>query len=194
MAIHHSESQPRLHGKFVKLDDEGRLPLDQTLPSPEPDDTLAVGGTAVFGGFLDIRESDSSMVGAAKYRTFSDAIANVAIIAAGVRLLLNLVANAKWKAEPPRDSGEQGLEFAERAMAVLNGMRRPWHRTVRRLAGHRFHGFAAGEWVAQRGDDGSIGFKDVIPLPQITIERWHMDKDGWMDVASAASVFVSASF
>lgn len=177
---HHSKAQPRLQGKFFKANDEGRLPLDQTLPDPDPTATLAVGGTAVYGGFLDNRESNSEMVGQAKYKAFSDAIANVAIIAAGVRLLLNLVANAKWKAEPPRDSGEQGQEFADRTMGVLNGMRRPWHRTVRRLAGHRFHGFAAGEWVAQREEDGSIGFKDVIPLPQITIERWWMDKDGWM--------------
>lgn len=177
---HHSKSQARSGGKFSKAGDEGRLPVDLPLPSPQPEGTLAVGGTAVYGGYLAVHEKDSSLVGRAKYKTFSDAIANVAIIAAGVRLLLNLVANAEWKAEPPKDSGDEGVEFAERTLRALNGMRRPWHRVVRRLAGHRFHGFAAGEWVAERDEDGGIGFKDVIALPQLTIERWHLDKDGWM--------------
>jgi hypothetical protein len=177
---HHSKAQPRRGGKFTKADDEGRLPIDQTLPSPDPEETLAVGGTAVYGGYLQLTEKDSALVGRTKYKTFSEAIANVAIIAAGVRLLLNLVANSEWKAEAPADSGEEGEKFAQLAMDALNGMRRPWHRIVRRLAGHRFHGFAAGEWVAKRNEDGGIGFKDVITLPQITIERWHLDNDGWM--------------
>ncbi len=116
---HHSNSQDRQGGKFHKAGDEGRLPVDLPLPSPEPTETLAVGGTAVYGGYLQVNETDSSLVGRAKYKTFSEAIANVAII-------------------------------------------------------------AAGEWVAQRDEEGVIGFKDVITLPQVTIERWHLDKDGWM--------------
>ena len=178
---HHSKAQSRKGGKFAKVNDEGRLPTNEPLPSsPDPESTLAVGGTAVYGGYLQIHETNADLVGRAKYKTFSDAIANVAIIAAGVRLLLNLVANANWKADPPRDSGEEGEEFAIKTLEILNGMRRPWHRVVRRLAGHRFHGFAAGEWVAKRADDGSIAFKDVITLAQVTIEQWHLDNDGWM--------------
>jgi hypothetical protein len=180
MALHHSKAQPRKGGKFYKASDEGRLPVDQTLPSPDPESTIAVGGTAVYGGYLQPNETNAELTGRAKYKLFSDAIANVAIIAAGVRLLLNLVANAEWKAEAPKDSGEEGEEFAQRALDTLNDMRRPWHRVVRRLAGHRFHGFAAGEWVAKRNEDGGIGFKDVIALPQVTIQRWHIDNDGWM--------------
>jgi hypothetical protein len=49
---------------------------------------------------------------------------------------------------------------------------------VRRLAGHRFYGFALGEWVAKRNDDGTIGFKNVVALAQMTIDRWLLEKNG----------------
>ena len=176
---HHSQDQLRDAGKFAKADDEGRLPIDLKVPTNvAPSAELGVGGTAVFSGHLAHNEASAELVGRAKYRTFSDAIANISIIAAGVRLLLNLASNASWKAEPAKDSGEEGQEMADRVMSVLHDMKQPWHRIVRRLAGHRFFGFAVGEWVAKRNDDGSIGFANVLALPQITIERWMLDRNG----------------
>lgn len=177
---HHSKDQLRRSGRFAKADDEGRLPLNLPLPSPDPESTLAVGGTAVYGGHLQTGEKNGELIGRAKYRTFSDAIANTSIIAAGVRLLLNLASNATWKFEAPKDSGDAGAEMAKQVEDIFHGMRRPWHRVVRRLAGHKFYGFAAGEWVAKRNDDGVIGFKDIILLPPITIERWILERDGHM--------------
>lgn len=168
-------------GKFakVKADDEGRLPLDVKAPGRvAPTEQLAVAGTAVFGGYLQDGETNSNLKGRARYKTFSDAIANVAIIAAGVRLLLNLCGGAQWRVEPPVDSGDTGQEMADKVYDILHGMKKPWHRIVRRLATHKFYGFALAEWVAKREDDGTISFKDLVSLPQITIERWLIDKGG----------------
>lgn len=187
MGQHHSASQKRVDGKFARPDgtfskvrsDEGRLPSDIPVPSlGNPEETLAVGGTAVYGGHLVENEKSSDLTGRTKYKTFSDAIANVAIIAAGVRLLLNLAGSSKWRVRPAEDSGDEGIEMAKRVEKVLHSMKTPWHRIVRRLAGHRFYGFSLGEWVARREEDGSIGFANVMVLPQITIERWMLEKDG----------------
>ena len=167
-------------GKFAptRKAADGRLPLDIQAPSsPNPESTLGVGGTAVFGGYLATNEKNQNLIGRAKWTTFSDSVANVAILAAGVRLLLNLTSNATWKFQPA-DPSEEAAEMAKTVEGVFHGMRRPWHRIVRRLAGHRFFGFALGEWVAKRNDDGTIGYKDVLPLSQQTIERWILDRDG----------------
>jgi hypothetical protein len=42
----------------------------------------------------------------------------------------------------------------------------------------RFHGFSVQEWTAKRLDDGTIGYRDIAPRPQITIERWDTDDNG----------------
>lgn len=187
MGQHHSAKQRRTGGKFVKADgsfqkvartDEGRLPSDIPVPSlGNPETTLAVGGTAIYGGHLVENEKNSELTGTRKYQTYSNAIANVAIIAAGVRLLLNLAGASKWRVRPASDEDE-AVEMADRVEGVLHGMKTPWHRIVRRLAGHRFYGFALAEWVARREEDGSIGFANMVSLPQITIERWMLEKDG----------------
>lgn len=180
MTEHHSKGQLRQSGKFAKVDDEGRLPADVKLTKPSPEAELGVGGTAVYGGYLQRRETDTSLLGTRRYKTYSEAIANVSIIGAAVRVFLNMVTNAAWTVVPAKDKGDEGQEMADKVDAVLNGMDQPLHRIVRRLAGHRFYGFALGEWVAKRNDDGTIGFKNVITLAQMTIERWMLKNDGSM--------------
>lgn len=178
---HHSSDQLRDAGKFAKVagDDEGRLPIDQALPvRVAPTSELGVGGTAVYGGNLVSNEGPAELIGRAKYKSFSDAIANVAIIGAAVRTFLNLVSNATWKFEPAADSGDAGQEMADKVSDIFHDMKIPWHRVVRRLAGHRYFGFAVAEWVAKRNEDGTIGFANVLTLPQLTIERWWLEKDG----------------
>jgi hypothetical protein len=69
--------------------------------------------------------------------------------------------------------------MAKQVQDIFNGMRRPWHRVVRRLASHKFYGFALAEWIALRDEEsGVIGFKDILPLGQKTVTRWLLEKDG----------------
>jgi hypothetical protein len=142
-----------------------------------PTETLGVGGAVAVGGYLDRNERSTDLVGTERYRTFSDILANVSIAAAGIRFFLNLVAKAGWKFEPAE--GVPGaIEYAEKTEAAFYGMETPWSRVVRRSAMFRMHGFAIQEWTAKRMPDGTIGFLDVAPRPQVTIERWDLERSG----------------
>ena len=169
--MHHSRNQPRKSGRFAKSE---RDPTDIELPEIDPVEEIGVGGTQVYGGYIQEDESDSRLKGIAKYKTYSDILANVSICAAGVRLLLNLVANADWKVEPA-DESEAAQKVADDVTDILNGMKTPWHRVIRRLAAYRFYGYACSEWTMRR-DGGMIVLDDVKPRPQITIERWVLDE------------------
>ena len=156
--------------------DEARRP-DIKSKSLVPEQTIGVPGTAVFGGNVQTIETDARLTGRNRYKTFSDIIANVTIVAAGVRYFLNLVAKAEWKVEPIDDS-PQAQEKADIVKDIMNDMGRPWHRIIRRAAMYRFYGFSVQEWTAKRRDDGIIGMLDIEPRPQITIERWDTERSG----------------
>lgn len=142
-----------------------------------PTDTIGGTGTAVYGGYIQVREKDPKLVGREKYLTFSDILVTCSIVGASVRFFINLVGKAEWKFEPADDS-PQAQEFADMVKAMFNDMTTPWRRVVKRAAMYRFHGFSVQEWTAKRNEDGTIGLLDVEPRPQITIERWDMDKSG----------------
>lgn len=172
-------------GKFVSTKaafrpgDDGRLPVDIKVPTRQaPTQELGVGGTQVFGGYIVEHEKDGDLRGTRRYKTFSDLLANVAIIAASVRLFVSMVGNAQWTFEPADDSDEAKRLAEEVEELLTKRMRTPWHRVVRRLAMFKMYGFAIAEWIAKRMDDGRIGLKDVKPRPQITIERWLIDPHG----------------
>lgn len=142
-----------------------------------PSRTLGVSGTAAYGGYLQSEESDARLTGRARYKTYSEALANTAIVGAGTRFFLNLVSKPTWKVEPADESSE-AARLAEMVENAVFDMTTPWHRVVRRAAMYRFYGFSIQEWTRTRMDDGSFGFLDIEPRPQITIERWDLDETG----------------
>jgi len=172
-------------GKFAKVDpieEQGRRPDDATPPSnPNPEEGIGVGGTAIYSGYIEERESNADLRGVRKYRTYSDCLANVAIVAAGVRAFLNFVGDAEWRAEPADAENEQAVELAKDVEVMLHDMDTPLHRAVRRLAVFKFYGFAVSEWIAKRRDDGTIAMKDLQARPQVTIERWALAADGTVE-------------
>ena len=165
-------------GRFIKVDTSGRGIPDIQRPSVSPTDTIGDGGTVFIGGFIQELDKDADLRGREKYKTFSDLLANITVVATGVRYFLNLVAKAKWKVEPPEDSGEKGEELAATVREMLDDMETSWHRIVRRAAMYRFYGFSIQEWTAKRREDGLIGMLDIESRPQITIERWDTDEHG----------------
>lgn len=132
-------------------------------------------GTAVIGGYIEEKERDRELQGNRKYDTFSNMLANVSIVAAGVRYFLNLVAKPGWKFEPREGSGAEGERYAELLTDMTTDMKTPWRRVVRRAAMYRFYGFSIQEWVAKIREDGVMGLDDIAPRPQHTIERWDTD-------------------
>ena len=142
-----------------------------------PTSTIGAPGTALFGGYVDEKEKNRRLVGVEKYRTYSQLLANTAIVAAGTRYFLNLTAKAKWTVEAVDDT-PTAIEFKERVEDMMDGMETPWHRVVRRSAMYRFYGFSVQEWTAMRAEDGSLTMRDIAPRPQITIERWDSNENG----------------
>jgi hypothetical protein len=137
---------------------------------------LGTSGVAVFGGFVIRPEKDPNLQGQLRYKTFSELVANISIVAAGVRYFLNLVAKPEWKAEPAEGPG--GVEAAEFVDEMLDDMDSSWHRVVRRASMYKFYGFGIQEWTAKIRDDGKIGLLDVEARGQKTIERWEMGDHG----------------
>jgi len=135
-------------------------------------------GTAVHGGYVQSVESNADMVGQKKFETFSEMLVNISIIGAGVRYFLNLISKPEWTVEPPEDSGDAGQEIADKVADAIFKMETPWYRVVRRAAMFRFYGFSWQEWTAKKNEDGSIGYLDIEPRAQKTIERWDLDEHG----------------
>ena len=137
--------------------------------------TVGASGTAVYGGYIQEDETSARLVGRQKYRTYSNMLANVEIVATGVRYFLNLLAKASWNVEPADDS-DQAKEIAEAIEDMIHGMDTSWARVIRRAGMYRFYGFSIQEWTAKRREDGLIGLADIAPRPQLTIERWNVNE------------------
>ena len=73
---------------------------------------------------------------------------------------------------------DQAEEIAEKVKDIMQDMSTPFHRVIRRACMYTMYGFSIQEWVAKKNDDGSIGFEDIEPRPQKTIERWDVDTSG----------------
>ncbi len=217
---HASKSGLFMPGNLTKLGGFGSLTGVNAAPV-NPGVTVGAAGTPVFGGFLETNESSPDLVGQQKYVTISNMLANTAIVGAGVRFFLNLIAAAEWRFVPA-DDGPEAQRFAELTEAALTGTRTPWHRIVRRTAMFRFYGFSLQEWTEKRGiggppsmfpdrsrfnqserqgrrsgsglvgvnarqmstrgllDANAVGFLDIQPRPQQTIEEWDVANDGYV--------------
>lgn len=145
--------------------------------APTPFAEMGVPGTAVQMGYVVEGEKDPRLTGSAKYREYGDLVANLAIVATGVRFFLQMIGKSGWRIEPA-DQSAQATKLAELTKDILHSMRTPWHRVVKRAAMYRFYGFSIQEWTSVRRDDGVVGLLDIAPRPQLTIEKWDVDQHG----------------
>ncbi len=144
-----------------------------------PFSTAGHPGTSLIGGMPQNIEGHGRLSGREKYKTFSEILANTAIVAAGTRFFLDLVSKATWKVEPNEEGGERAVEVAKLIEQILfKDMLRSWRKVVRRSSMYRFYGFSVQEWTALRRDDGAIGYLDISPRSQMSIERWDQDHRG----------------
>lgn len=155
------------------------IPEEIDVPVSFPDEFAiqGVAGTLVSGGYVIDSEKDSDLSRSERYTTYSDMMNNVAIINAGVRFFTNLLGRAQWKFMPSDDS-EQAERIAEAVQHALQNTATPWHRVVRRMSMFRFYGFSLQEWTAQMQPDGTIGYADIAPRAQKTIQQFHTNQRG----------------
>lgn len=141
--------------------------------------------SADLGGTVTAPDRQLNLVGQRRWDEFEEMVRDVAIIAAGVRLFLNLIANAVWTVNPPEGLNENeqpvAQEYADQAYDALFAMTSSWSSVVRKAAAFRLWGFAILEWTARRNPDGSIGFLDVEHRPQRTISKWIRDPGGTVE-------------
>lgn len=135
-------------------------------------------GYNIVGGYLLNTEKNSRLNGVEKYKEYSNLMLNLAIVGAGVRFFLNLISSVSWKFEPSNPNDLESKRYSERVQYILNDMETPWHRVVRRASMYRFYGFSIQEWTAKLNAENEIGFLDIEPRPQSTIERWEVDDHG----------------
>lgn len=156
------------------LDASGR-PMSRTRVTPMRE--MGTAGFRIYSGYVDHAERDAGLKGDQRWRTFADIATNTSIVAAGVRLFLELVASVEWSTEAAEDvaGADEAAEFVERAM---DDLATGWSRLIRRLCLYRFHGFVTHEWIAIRRGDGAINFRDIEVRPVETIERWDVDEFG----------------
>jgi len=159
--------------------DEGRRVPDADYRSND-EVTIGAPGVAIHGGMIMTEEKDSRLNGRDKYLTYGNLLANNPIVAAGVRYFLNISSGANWKVQvkPENEGNAKAEEIAEKIELVMHSMRTPWHRVIRRAVMFRFYGFSLQEWTAKALEDGTIGFDDIAPRAQSTIEKWDTDRTG----------------
>lgn len=136
-----------------------------------------------YGYVVERADASLNLLGQRRFDTYQQMVRDVSIVAAGVRLFVNLIANAVWTVNPPEDLDNEALEaqaqeYADAAYAALFDMTSSWSSVVRKLAMFRFQGFAVMEWTAKRRPDGSIGLLDIEHRPQSTLIRWNRDPSG----------------
>lgn len=157
--------------------DSARAP--STEPPPSPQRTAGTSGTAVYGGYIEVTETQPELAGLNRYTTFSNALSNTSIVSAGVRYFLNLVSRPLWKLEPTSHPESSRLtDIVYTMMYGAQAGRTPWQRVVRRAAMYRFYGFSLQEMTVYLRPDGVLGMADVAVRPQSTIERWDVDHQG----------------
>jgi len=160
------------HGNVVKA-------VTPQMPKAKPFSEMGAGGTPVWGGYIQTIERSAKWTGVQRYKTASDIVINVSIVAAGTHHFLNLIARPAWSVVPADAENPQAVELAELTEKILlTDTDTPWSRVVRRSAMYRFHGFGIQEWVASHREDGHIGFRDIESRPQRTIERWEISDAG----------------
>ncbi|MFL6864130.1 MAG: hypothetical protein ACJ8DZ_14135 [Allosphingosinicella sp.] len=164
-------------GTVDQAADEGGIEKARAVP------TKAIGSSmTALGGESYYAERRLNLNGQQRWNVYEDMTRDVAIIAAGLRLIVGLLANAVWTVNPPDDVPEgrktEAQKWADLLYEIIFDMTSSWSTVVRKVALFRFAGFSLMEWTAKRREDGAIGLLDIEHRPQRTISRWLRDPSG----------------
>lgn len=74
---------------------------------------------------------------------------------------------------------EEAMRLAQWLENVLfDEMNTPWTALIGRMGMYKFHGFSLHEWTGILREDKTIGLASVQNRPQVTIEKWDLDRSG----------------
>lgn len=128
-------------------------------------------GTFISYGRPVTGERNHAVRGRNLYRNASRIFRNIAIIGAGLRLILDLAGEVSWAITPTN----KNEDFADRTRQALFGdMITPWRNIIRRAVLFQYYGFHLAEIVWQM-KDGNYTFKQLSPIAQSTIEKFEYD-------------------
>ena len=144
----------------------------------KPNEIQGVPGFSVFGGYINHQETNARLIGSERWKTASDIVTNISVVAASVRFMMNLIARPEWSFKPAIENDRAAEEAAEFMESVIADMDQSWTGIVRRLGMFRYHGFGMHEWVTKKRDDGRIGIFALEVRPPHTIERWDLEDSG----------------
>lgn len=150
----------------------------QPVPKAKPFQEQGVSGTPIYGGTVQVRDKAPEWNSSQKYLTISEMVSNISIVAASVHYFLNLVSHPKWTVSPSDPMDQEAVELAAFVQNVMHDMITPWPNVIRRAAMFRFYGFGIQEWIAKKRPDGKVGYLDIEPRPQHTIELWDVTDNG----------------
>lgn len=140
------------------------------------------GTTAVvaFSGYVQSGEAHGDLSGQQKWTTYSNAMAQVPVVATGIRYFANLLAGTEWHAEEPK---EASAKDRVRAMEIIDQgllnspMLKPWGSVIRKAALYKILGFSLHATGMRRRKDGLIVYSAIEHRPQHSIERWLRDAE-----------------
>lgn len=129
-----------------------------------------------YGGYAQSREQSADLNGARKHTTYANYIANVHIVALGVRYILDILGGTNWKFKP--SEADTDSRYADAVKSILTGMQTPWGDHLQKMGMYKFVGASVHEWIAIRRPDGLIGFQNIEHRPMSSISRWDIDDSG----------------
>lgn len=150
---------------------------DSKPPRAAPTKTVGTRGVRVYRGRADDSETNASLIGTERHRTFTDTILNVSIVASCVRYGVDIGGSSSWGMEPAKDGGREAQDAADWAWEVLTSMRTPFEDVVARDVLHKYVGASVQEWTAERGEDGRLWLRDVAPRAMSLIEEFGVEDD-----------------
>lgn len=117
-------------------------------------------------------------------RRWADAVRNVPIVSASIRVYLNALAQSEPTLIPAIEDDSRSVELAEQTGELLfESPHFSWASVVRRLGLHKHFGFSILEWTAAQRADGLVEFVDLGSRPQRTITAWQTTADGAVEGA-----------
>ncbi len=166
--------------QLIDLDDDFDFDDDPTFEKLAGTfGTIGTTAQTISDGFVAIDERDAKMGGSARFVVYQQMTHDFTIVAASIRLFLNLIAKSNWTVVPAKDDRGEPLPGAVELANLIDSMRKDihgtWPRTIRRIAMYIFYGFSVHEWTAKRRDDGNITIGKISHRPQSSISRWDME-------------------